>query len=291
MCLLVLAWNAHPRYRLVLAANRDEYHERVAEPLGKWSSPPDILAGRDVRAGGTWLGLDRARRFGVVTNFRELQRPRRSAPSRGRLIPDFLAEPQTPEQYLARLETDAPGYSGFNLLVGDLEQLWYASNRMDRFAQALPAGVHGLSNEFLDSPWPKLQRVRQAFEGWLAGETAVGRAGEPRHKVVAEAFSGASAAQSHAEGVDAESATVARLFAILADRTPAPEGSPGTGLPPDWERTLSSPFVTHPTYGTRCSTVLLIEPSGATVMAERRFAADGEPSGNTEFQLKAGQWP
>jgi uncharacterized protein with NRDE domain len=278
MCLLVLAWRAHPRYRLVLAANRDEYHERLAEPLSKWSSPPGILAGRDVRAGGTWLGLDPARRFGVVTNFRELQRPRRSAPSRGRLIPDYLAEPQTPESYLARLETDAQGYSGFNLVVGDLEQLWYASNRMDRFAQALPPGVHGLSNEFLDSPWPKLQRVRGEFEGWLASETA------------SEPTAPTPATSNHADSATA-SPIVARLFAMLADRTPAPEGSPGTGLPPDWERTLSSPFVIHPTYGTRCSTVLLIEPSGATVMAERRFAANGEPSGDTEFRLNAGQWP
>lgn len=263
MCLLVLAWNAHPRYRLVLAANRDEYHERPADPLAKWPPPNDLLAGRDQRAGGTWLGLDRARRFGVVTNFRELQRPRRSAPSRGRLIPDYLGTPQTPEAYLARLETDAPGYSGFNLLVGDAEQLWYASNRMDRFAQALPSGVHGLSNEFLDSPWPKLQRVRRAFEAWLSEET-----GRPGKGDIVE-----------------------RLFGMLADRTPAPEGSAGTGLPADWERTLSSPFVTHPTYGTRCSTVLLIEPSGAVVMAERRFDAAGQVNGNTEIALKAGTWP
>ena len=212
MCLLVLAWNAHPRYRLVLAANRDEYHERPADALARWPAP-DILAGRDQKAGGTWLGLDRARRFGVVTNFRELQRPRRSAPSRGRLIPDYLGSPQTPESYLARLETDAPGYSGFNLLVGDAEQLWYASNRMDQFAQALPAGVHGLSNEFLDSPWPKLQRVRQAFEGWLANET--GTAGQDEGQ-----YEGAHKGQHE---------TVERLFAMLADRTPAPDGSRGTG--------------------------------------------------------------
>ena len=290
MCLLVLAWRAHPRYRLVLAANRDEYHERLAEPLSKWPSPPGILAGRDVRAGGTWLGLDPARRFGVVTNFRELQRPRRSAPSRGRLIPDYLAEPQTPERYLARLETDAPGYSGFNLVVGDLEQIWYASNRMDRFAQALPPGVHGLSNEFLDSPWPKLQRVRGAFESWLASETPSAPTDNTAIKATGAPASPALAACDSAESATT-SATVASLFAMLADRTPAPEGSPGTGLPPDWERTLSSPFVIHPTYGTRCSTVLLIEPSGATVMAERRFAANGEPSGDTEIRLNAGQWP
>jgi uncharacterized protein with NRDE domain len=264
VCLLVLAWNAHPRYRLVLAANRDEYHERPADPLARWPAPSDILAGRDQKAGGTWLGLDRTRRFGVVTNFRELQRPRRSAPSRGRLIPDFLGTAQTAESYLARLETDAPGYSGFNLLVGDTDQLWYASNRMDRFAQPLPAGVHGLSNEFLDSPWPKLQRVRGAFETWLADETAAG------------------APAGH---------LVEHLFGMLADRTPAPEGSPGTGLPADWERTLSSPFVTHPTYGTRCSTILLIEPSGAVVMAERRFDPVGRAIGNTDFVLQPGDWP
>jgi uncharacterized protein with NRDE domain len=283
MCLLVLAWRAHPRYRLVLAANRDEYHERPADPLCKWPEPNHMLAGRDLRAGGTWLGLDRSRRFGVVTNFRELQRPRRSAPSRGRLIPDFLAQPQTPEQYLARLETDAPGYSGFNLLVGDLEQLWYASNRMDQFAQALPPGVHGLSNEFLDSPWPKLQRVRRTFDSWLATETGNKSSGRPVGEVLPASGSPAEAASA--------GAAVEALFVMLADRTQAPQGSPGTGLPPDWERTLSSPFVTHPAYGTRCSTVLLIEPSGAAVMAERRFAPNGVPSGNTEYLLQAGQWP
>jgi uncharacterized protein with NRDE domain len=273
MCLLVLAWRAHPRYRLILAANRDEYHERAAEPLAKWPASNDILAGRDVRAGGTWLGLDRARRFGVVTNFRELQRPRRTAPSRGQLIPGFLADSASPEAYLARLETDAPGYSGFNLLIGDLNELWYASNRMDRFAQQLPAGIHGLSNELLDSPWPKLQRVRRNFEAWLASDIDAG---------LSHSTAGASATPGDA---------VTTLLNLLADRTPAPEGSAPTGLSPEWERTLSSPFVTHPTYGTRCSTVLLIEPSGTAVLVERRFAPSGEPSGISEFFLNPNEWP
>jgi len=262
MCLLVLAWRAHPRYRLILAANRDEYHERPATPLAKWPAPSEILAGRDEKAGGTWLGLDRARRYGIVTNFRELQRPRRSAPSRGRLIPDYLASGVSPEAHLARLETDAPGYSGFNLILGDLEQLWYASNRLDQFSRALPAGIHGLSNEFLDSPWPKLQRVRRSFESWL-----------------------------HDAAEFTPDEAVPALLAMLADRTPAPEGSASTGLSPEWERTLSSPFVTHPSYGTRCSTILMIEPSGNTVMVERRFAASGESSGDSEFLLNAGDWP
>jgi uncharacterized protein with NRDE domain len=257
MCLLVLAWRVHPRYRLVVAANRDEYHDRPTAPLGKWPEPHDLLAGRDLRAGGTWLGLDRQHRFGAVTNFRELQRPRRSAPSRGRLVPAWLGQDELPEAFLARLETDAPGYSGFNLLISDTDRLWYASNRLDRFARPLPPGVYGLSNEFLDTPWPKLRRVRERFEAWLT-----------------------------ATSVD----PVADLFSLLADREPAEE-TPHMGLPSEWERALSAPFVIHPTYGTRSTTVLLLEPTGTAVMAERRFEASGATSGETELHLNAGEWP
>lgn len=256
MCLLVLAWRVHPRYRLVLAANRDEYHERPTAPLAKWPEPNDILAGQDLRAGGTWMGLDRRHRFGAVTNFRELQRARRSAPSRGGLVPAYLSQEDAPEAFLARLETDAPGYSGMNLLLGDTDQLWYASNRLDRFARPLPAGVYGLSNEFLDTPWPKLRRVRHRFEAWLAGPSA-----DP----------------------------VPELFGLLADREPATEGPPQAGLTPEWERTLSAPFVIHPAYGTRSTTVLLLE-AGAARMAERRFDPAGHSTGETEFKLNAGEW-
>jgi len=266
MCLLVLAWRAHPRYRLVVAANRDEYHERPAVPMARWPEPNDILAGRDQRAGGTWLGLDRRRRFGTVTNFRELQRPRRTAPSRGNLVPAYLAQSGPPGEFLAQLETDAPGYSGFNLLLSDGESLWYASNRMDQFARSLDPGTYGLSNEFLDTPWPKLRRVRQRFDAWLADE------------------SGGRTAQAE-DGV-------ASLFQLLADRDPATGGPPQSGtLPPEWERALSAPFVVHPTYGTRCSTVLLLEASGAAVLVERRFDAAGHLTGETEFRLNAGEWP
>jgi uncharacterized protein with NRDE domain len=258
MCLLVLAWRAHPRYRLIVAANRDEFHERPTAPLAAWPEPNDILAGRDLRAGGTWMGIDRCHRFGAVTNFRELQRPRRSAPSRGGLVPAFLGQAGTPEEFLSRLETDAPGYSGFNLLISDTDRLWYASNRMDRFGRALPPGVYGLSNEFLDTPWPKLRRVRQRFEAWLGTTSA-----DP----------------------------VAELFGLLGDRETATEASPPSGLAPEWEKTLSAPFVIHPAYGTRSSTVLLLEPGGATVMAERRFDAAGAMSGETELHLNAGEWP
>src|SRR5712692_3168242 len=169
MCLLMLAWQTHPRYRLVVAANRDEYHERPAAALAKWPPPAAFIAGRDLRAQGTWLALDRERRFGVVTNFRELQPPRAAAPSRGELIPRYLAAGASlgAQQFLAALEPQASRYSGFNLLLSDRDSLWYGSNRATPFARPLSAGVYGLSNELLDTPWPKLQRVRRGFEAWL----------------------------------------------------------------------------------------------------------------------------
>jgi len=261
MCLLVLAWQAHPRYRLVVAANRDEFHERPAAPLAKWGPPDEILAGRDLRAQGTWLGLDPHRRFGVITNFRELQRPQPDAPTRGALIPDYLRGAAGAEAFLAGLQPQAPRYSGFNLLLTDRDSLWYASNRADAFARCLPPGVYGLSNEFLDTPWPKLRRVRRRFDAWL---------GDPGN------------------------GTAADLFALLNDRTTAgaDEELPRTGIPEDWERVLSAPFVLHPDYGTRASTVLLLERSGAGLLAERRFDPHGRLLGETQFQLAPdGQWP
>ena len=261
MCLLVIAWQAHPRYRLIVAANRDEYHERPAAPLGRWPEPPHILAGRDLRAAGTWLGLDPSRRFGVVTNFRELQQARPAAPSRGGLIPRYLAGAADAAGFFGALEGAADQYSGFNLLLADAHALWYGSNRAQPFARRLPPGVYGLSNELLDTPWPKLVRVKQRFEAWLA----------------------------------APSGTAAGLFALLADRTQAlasdaPPPAPG-GLPREWERILSAPFVVHPSYGTRCSTVLMLEPDGAGTLAERRFDAAGAAQGETEFRLNARDWP
>ena len=297
MCLLVVAWQAHSRYRLVVAANRDEFHERPTAPMAKWppgpSGPPpyDILAGRDLRANGTWLALDRRRRFGVVTNFRDLQRPQPHAPSRGGLIPDYLSGDATPADFLAALEGEAGTYAGFNLLLADVDSLWYASNRtghdgqdpvassagdpaasgsgagaqisggplQDTFARDLAPGVYGLSNQFLDTPWPKLRRVRREFEKWLAQATG----------------------------------STDELFAILEDRTVVKEDEelPHTGLSREWERILSAPFVLHPDYGTRSSTVLLLEHSGAFVLIERRFDRQGAASGESKSAVDATGWP
>jgi uncharacterized protein with NRDE domain len=259
MCLLVLAWRAHPRYRLVVAANRDEFHDRPAAALARWPLPVPLLAGRDLRAGGTWLGLGPTRRFGVVTNFRDLQPPRPGAPSRGGLIPAFLEGAATPGQYFEALEPASTSFSGFNLLLADRDSLWYGSNRAEPFARALQPGVYGLSNELLDTPWPKLERVRAGFRRWL----------------------------------DDPAAPVGALFALLGDRTRVTDDGelPRTGAPREWERVLSSPFVQHPEYGTRSSTVLLVEPDDRVYLAERRFDAHGEPSGAVEFTPGPGEWP
>ncbi len=257
MCLLVLAWRTHPRHRLVIAANRDEYHARAAAPLAPWPDAPGVVGGRDLQAGGAWFAVDAQERVGIVTNFREFGRQRRGAPSRGGLIPAFLTGGAAAEEYLRGIETDAPGYAGFNLLLADRDTLWYASNRADRFARPLPPGVYGLSNEHLDTPWPKLVRVRARFEALL----------ESAHSERPEPLSAA-------------------LFDMLADRTTVPpESLPPSDLAPEWARKLSAPFVLDPAYGTRCSTILTL--GAESQIAERRFDAAGNSTGQTEHVLNA----
>jgi len=261
VCLLVLAWRCHPSYRLVVAANRDEYHARPAAPLGPWPGIAGVVGGRDLQAGGGWFAIESAQRLGIVTNFREFGRPRRAAPSRGELIPAYLSGRRPPGDFLQSLEADAPGYSGFNLLLADRESLWYASNRADQFARELPPGIYGLSNEFLDTPWPKLVRVRARFEALLRSPKSAD-----------------------------QDALAAELFAMLADReTEPPEALRPGNLSPEWARKLSAPFVLDPAFGTRCSTVLTISGQDALRITERRFDADGAQAGQSEHSLNGAE--
>lgn len=257
MCLLVLAWKHHPRYRLILAGNRDEFHDRPAAPLNWWQDDPRILGGRDLKANGTWLGVARSGRFGVVTNYRDLQAPVENAPSRGQLIPRFLTGATSPKEFLDDLRGAAPRYSGFNLLVGGTRALYYFSNRGPNPA-ALSPGVYGLSNHLLDTPWPKLARTRERFTALLS--------------------------QPEISPED--------LFAMLADREQASGTDlPSTGLPEDWERVVSAPFIVNERYGTRCSSVLLVERTGRTILQERRFDATGIQSGNSRFEFTSAEVP
>lgn len=258
MCLLVIAWKNHPRYRLILAGNRDEFHDRPAAPLNWWQDDARILAPRDLKANGTWLGVARSGRFGVVTNFRDLQAPAEYSPSRGTLVPRFLTGATSPKEFLDDLRGAAPRYSGFNLLVGGPRALYYFSNRGTPVPQSLKPGTYGVSNHLLDTPWPKLARTRARFNELL-------KQPDP--------------------AVDA-------LFGMLADRTRTTDAElPHTGLPLEWERTVSSPFIVNDRYGTRCSTVLLVERNGRTVLHERRFDPEGVQTGVTRFEFKSADVP
>jgi uncharacterized protein with NRDE domain len=258
MCLLLIAWKAHPRYRLVMAGNRDEFHDRPATALNWWADDPRILAGRDLKAGGTWLGVARSGRFAVVTNYRDLQAPVEGAPSRGGLVPRFLTGATSPKEFLDDLRGAALRYSGFNLLVGGSRALYYFSNRGPKSPTALAPGIYGLSNHLLDTPWPKLIRTRARFTALLA---------------------------------NAEVA-LEELFAVLSDRESAPaDNLPSTGLPSDWERVVSAPFIVNERYGTRCSSVLLVERTGRTMLHERRFDPAGVQSGTSRFEFTSTEVP
>jgi uncharacterized protein with NRDE domain len=247
MCLAIVALDAHPHYRLVVAANRDEFHARAAAPAAWGVAPPfaGILAGRDLEAGGTWLGVRRDGCFALVTNVREPGRHDPGARSRGELVPRVLDAAATPDAVLDVVGALGNRYNGFNLLAGDAAHAHWTSNRFGPGAR-WARGVHALSNAQLDTPWPKVVRTVARFAAWAQrGERAL-----------------------------------APMFAALADRVPAADHElPATGVPLDRERLLSAPFIVDAYYGTRCSTVFTIDRDGAARFHERSFDARGERCG------------
>jgi uncharacterized protein with NRDE domain len=248
VCLLLFAWHPDADHRLVLAGNRDEFHDRPAAPADWWDS--GILGGKDLRAGGTWLAAHGSGRFAVVTNFREPLEEGRGPRSRGELVTGFLESAATPWEYARGAAARGRDYAGFNLLLGDPETLVYLSNR-GRGPEALAPGVYGLSNHLLDTPWPKLERTRARFKALLE-----------------------------------EGAGTGALLAMLADREPAVDGDlPDTGIGPEWERLLSSPFIVSSHYGTRCSTVIKLRAGRGMEFTERRFDAAGECTGESAFRF------
>lgn len=245
MCLLLLAWQHDARHTLVLAGNRDEFHDRPAAPADWWDG--SIIGGRDLRAGGTWLAAHRDGRFAVVTNYREPIEEGRGPRTRGELVAAYLQGELGPDTYAREIARRGAEYGGFNLLIGSPDMLVYLSNR-GRGPEILEPGVYGLSNHLLDSPWPKLERSRKRFERLLLSDP-----------------------------------TPEALLEILADRRPATDHElPDTGIGLEWERLLSSPFIVSPHYGTRCSTVLMLR-QGQVAFTERRFNAAGEVNGHSSF--------
>jgi uncharacterized protein with NRDE domain len=243
MCLIVLAWQSHPEYRLVVAANRDEFVARPASPAHWWADDPSILAGRDLEAGGTWMGLSRDGRFAALTNYRDPTHHRPGAPSRGALVRNCLTSSLTAAATLEDLATVSSDYAGFNMLVSDGRALGIHASTTGTVTMLSP-GVYGLSNHLLDTDWPKVRLARARFTAAL---TRLPDDGD--------------------------------MLALLRDDRPAPDAHlPQTGVSAEWERLLSSAFIRAPGYGyaTRCSTVVTIGHDGETRLSEWTWDADGK---------------
>jgi uncharacterized protein with NRDE domain len=252
MCLIAAAWKVHPRFRLALIANRDEFHGRPALPAQAHVDAPQVFGGRDLEKGGSWLLAGSDGRVAAVTNVRAGRAPEVKPRSRGELIDGFVKSRSSIRDALDELSGRAFDYGRFNLLLGTADDLYFASNHPQFRQRPIAPGVHALSNGDLDAPWPKTERARSALTQWLDSPAAL-----------------------------SDSPDVAPLFAALADREPAAdEELPDTGVGIELERFLSSPFIVGQDYGTRASTVLLIGDH-ETWLHERRFGPGGLAQGET----------
>ena len=250
MCLILIAWQGHAKHRCVIAANRDELHSRPTAAAQWWPSQPPILAGRDLSAGGTWLGLTKNGRFAALTNYRGAVQRRADTPSRGALVTSILMSSDSVAHTLDYLRGVSAGYNGFNLLFSDGERLAvYESLR--GAGRELGPGIYGLSNDLLDTPWPKVQTAKSRL----------------------------SQALSNLDSAD-------ELLALLRDDEIAPDDQlPRTGVSLEWERLLSSAFVRAPDYGTRCSTVVRIDERRHACFDEWTWDAKGAQTGKVSLQF------
>ena len=261
MCLIAVAWKAHPRFQLALVANRDEFHARPAAPAGFDPEFPDVYGGRDLQAGGSWLLASTRGRLAAVTNVRIGRNPDVAPRSRGTLVRAFVAGSASAVEFAAALSPTAAGYGRFNLLLWDGGTLQFASNHPSFVRLPVTPGLHAMSNGAFDAPWPKSGHATRALASWL---------------------------ESPASDGNVDTGVLAPLFDALADTTPAPDAAlPDTGVGLELERALSPPFVRGEAYGTRCSTVVLAGGSGI-VFAERRFAHGGGTDGESLARLPRG---
>jgi uncharacterized protein with NRDE domain len=242
MCLILLSYDVHPIYRMVLAANRDEYYNRPTAPLAFHEDSPEILGGKDLKHHGMWLGVTLGGRIAAITNYRDPESNILNAPSRGFLVRDYLAGHSSPRDYLEYVQSQKDRYNGYNLLVGDRSEFFYYSNRGSRI-QKLTSGIYGLSNHLLDTPWPKIERGKEGLGSLLNGKG----------------------------NVNSED-----IFNLLKDGSYPPDRKlPDTGVGLEWERILSPLFITSELYGTRSSSIIFIERVGEVTFMERTFIPDG----------------
>lgn len=259
MCLIIFAYQTDPRFPLVVAANRDELFARPSNQASLWTdeeSGSQILSGRDIQAGGTWLGITANGRFAAVTNIRDPSQTERRPRSRGDLTRQFLAGKANPTQYCANLAESYSQFAGYNLLVGDSNSLLYVNNHEEKVWELEP-GIYGLSNGLLNSSWPKIDKGKTRLQGLMQ-----------RSKDL----------------------TTDALLAMMGDRTQAEDADlPDTGISIDIERKLSSAFILNPEreYGTLCSTAVVVDKSGPTRFSEQNFDSLGNRTQGHAFQLPA----
>jgi len=252
MCLIVFAYNAHPSYQLILAANRDEFYERPSAPADFWEEASQVLGGRDLKEGGTWLGITREGKFAAITNYRDPAAFKINAQSRGMLVYDFLSGNQSADKYLENIFTEADKYNGYNLILKDNDDLYVFSNRGEK--QKLRPGIYGLSNHLLDTSWPKVLRAKKKLKAALKKKDA---------------------------------ALEEDLFILLSDRHFPPDNKlPATGVDREWEKALSPIFIKSPNYGTRSSTILLIGKNKHVNFIEKVFDGNHEPWVTSRFSFK-----
>ena len=253
MCLVLIAYKSHPRYPLIIAANRDEFYNRPTRQAHYWEDHPQILGGRDLEKGGTWMAIDIQGRVAAVTNYREPSDKRGNLSSRGFLVTDFLFGKANPEKYLSALSTRVRDYDGFNLFAGDTSSLYIYGSYRDR-PVLLEEGIHGISNGDLDYPWPKVSRGKQAVKNVIESNEEI------KHDL---------------------------LFPVLLDREIPDEADlAGTDTDKELERMLAPVFIVGNEFGTRSSTVLTIEGNGSVLFSERCFDSAGTEQGSVTFEFR-----
>ncbi len=252
MCLLAIAYKQHKKYKVILASNRDEQKSRPSAPASKWTTNPFLIAGQDLEKGGTWLGINALGRFAAITNYRQPTLAEENKLSRGLLMTDYLLGSGSPQTFMDELKPHAAAYNGFNLLFGDLDELLYYSN-IQKEVKNLDSGIYGLSNAFLDTPWPKVEYIKTVLSK-----------------------------QVEQEEIDPED-----LFSVLKNETIFPDHTlPDTGVGHELEQMLSATFINTSFYGTRSSNVMTITYDGEVNFIERVYSDDGKlPYNESRFNF------
>lgn len=252
MCLLLIANNTHKNYKLIIAANRDEFYKRPAQPAHFWREHPQLLAGKDLKEGGTWMGITKGGRFAAITNYRDMKNQRDEAPTRGKIVTDFLLSEILPVEYARELTEKGDQYNGFNLVFGEINNLYYFSNQTNKVIH-LENKIYGLSNHLLDTAWHKVAQSKNSFK----------------------------------QKISEDEISEEELFEILFDETAAPDDLlPETGIGLELERAVSPVFIKTESYGTRSSTIVFVDEDDNVSFVEKSLNIETNKWETNRFNFK-----